>query len=289
MATLRVETSIKDNRKRGNIVSLNALTKDVTGKANLKQFVEDFRERHIIVAKEVLREEQQKGFTKEPRKRIDNKFDTVETKVLPFGKIEYFAKITALEGLLEAYDIIEKRVIKGATGNLSNSNYVIVNGKLAAKSRQQFKAYLVANSTKIVDGTLIKFVNVAPYARKLELQGYRANNRGRTQYTKRTSKSKLTGNITSAPNGAYWLSFRAIRRSAKTKQLAEFVRFQFIHGGALSGIIPNDSFRRSYSPNGANRASAGRAYSYPAIVLEVTDKGLATANGGNAGQVFTEN
>jgi len=264
MAAFSVETTITDNK--GKTVSpLKALTRDKVGLVNFKEFADDFKQGLIGIARDTLREEQSGGFDKKPRTRIDGKFDRDPATVLPFGRLEFFARVSSIEAITEVWDLIQKRIIVD-TGEMKNSNVVMVNDLVIARTRGELVSYLRKNSQKLGDGTKVTFLNTAPYARKLERLGYRAGKRGLRGSTRksRKTKSRITGNLISAPNGAYYLSYKRIRSNPKTKGIANFFRFQYITGGNLGNAIPSDGRRRTYSHQfNSEAAQAGLIYIRP--------------------------
>lgn len=271
-----VQVSISDNNKQG--ISTRAFKADLNGVQSIRQFNKDFIQGHKKIAREALKEEQGLGFPNNPRQRIDNKFDASIEALKVFGKVEYFAPIAAPEAILNIYDAIEKRTIIGATRNLINSNRVMVNGKLAAKNRVELKLFLEKNQQSFSEGTRFTFVNVAPYARKLERRGYRKGKRGQgSSRVNRKTKSRYTGDLIEAPNGAYYLAFRSARRNVG-KVVSNFMTFRYISGSEISSIIPQDGRRRTFA-KARRKGGVGRPYLYPAIVIELTDRGIARGDG----------
>lgn len=271
-----VQVSISDNNRQG--ISTQAFRADLTGVQSIRQFNQDFVDGHKSIARGALREEQGLGFPDNPRQRIDNKFDAPLDSLKVFGKVEYFAPIAAPEAILSIYDAIERRTIIGATRNLINSNRVLVNGQLAAKNRIELKQYLERNATRFSEGTRFTFVNVAPYARKLERRGYRKGRRGQgSKRVYRRTKSRYTGDLIEAPNGAYYLAFRAARRNVG-KVVSNFMTFRYISGAELGSAIPQDGRRRTFA-KARRKGGIGRPYLYPAIVIELTDRGIARGDG----------
>ena len=277
-----VSVSVKDNQKGSTIPwTLNG---DINGKASLEDFLDNFKEGHLRIAKEVLREEQQRGFEKNPRVRTDNIFDRKIQQVKPLGKIEFFAKIVASEAIIGVYDEIERRTPRGDTGLYARSNYVLHNGRLIAINRQALVAYL--KTVEIQENDKIRFINTTPYARRLELAGIsksvRGLSAGRNVSRKRKGKSKVTGNLIGKPNGAYTNAMRSSR--SKYKAVANFMKFQFLHASA-AGVknLPTTNgkqrLRTSYKSGGKFKTSAGRPYLYPTITIWFSAAGLKSGSG----------
>ena len=241
-----IEISVTDNLKGAPKWSLAG---DLNGKVTLEQLGEYNQQTTIEIAAEVLKEEQAKGFDKNP------------VNVKPFGKIEFFSRQDVSKVLIGTYEAIMKRSVVGATGYFLTHNVVTFNGNLIAKSAAQLEAWITINSAKINESSVFRFVNVAPYASRLESKGYTRNRRGGGRKT----KSRKTGNLISMPNGVYWLASRAARRSFKAQ--ASFIKFEFLPGTSFfPGVIPLDTFRRNY-------IRTNKPYVYPTIVINFSKQG----------------
>lgn len=272
--------SVTDNSKTAPVWSLLA---DQEGQVTFADFSRHIKDAVLTIARDVLKEEQAKGFDIQPRTRVDNKFDRPIESVHPFGKIEFFARSEVGPALEKIYNEILKRSPEGLTGLYKQSNYVIYNNRLVAKNYGELKAFLAEkNKEGFGSNDVIRFMNVTPYARKLEYLGYRKDNKGSHgggNLRKGKQKKKKSGKLAAAPNGAYYLAFRAAR---KYKAIANFMKFTFLPGGS-SGItvMPQPGLRTTFSANGRNKKSAGRPYLYPTIVMDLSSLGAITKAGTN--------
>ena len=171
--------SIKQS-KRHSKVSPFELAVDFSGAKTFEDFRSTVKLTLVETSFQALEEEQRTGFTKDPRVRVDNKFDANVLNVNAFGKIEFFAKVSLAKEIMRVYLEIEKRSPKD-TGQYIAGNYVFVDGKVVATTMAELKAYLAKNQFK--NNSKIRFVNVTPYARKMERLGIRRGTVG-------TSKGK---------------------------------------------------------------------------------------------------
>lgn len=147
------------------------------------------------------------------------------------------------------------------TGNYRRSNYVFLNGKQVATDPTSLKAWIEAGP-EIKDNDLIRFVNIAPYARKLERYGV-TKQRSKTKTRNSTDKKKRSGPKILSPNGVYFLATRAIGRKYKKNSS---IKFGFIKGSGL-GIVG------SFAKRKGERKSSG-TYLYPSITIVVKGGGL---------------
>jgi len=268
---LSVSISVKESGKNAPLWDIDS---DLNGNITRKDFIQHVKGSLISIAKEALREEQADGFDKEPRVRIDNKFDRPIETVKPFGKIEFFSRLDAIDVVRKIYKEIESRSIVD-TGQYKNSNYVFVNNRLVATSRSELSTwYMNTKKTGLPPTAIVRFVNVTPYAARIEYAGLSKSSRGKsagkTIGKARSRFSKAAGKRVKKPNGTYVLAFRAAR--AKYKSAAGFMKFVFIPNG-YAGITISGSgrFRTTYSPS--NKRYSG-PYVYPTIVLDFSSKGV---------------
>lgn len=256
------------------------LERDTSGVAFLHSFFEFNQEVTFEAARGALQIAQLQGnFPADPRVRTDNVFDKNPALVKPLGKIEYFARLSPVEAIVGIYDIIlERSPVR--TGSYRDANWVFVNGRRIATNPFELKAYLNTNRGGLKPGDTIRFVNVAPYARKLELSGVRRGTRGKTAGLnvrlgrKRVKSKKQKRSILIAkPNGAYALAQRLAR--SKFKSAATRIKFQFVASGSGGISIPSyKGGRTTFKNKGNGKGSAGRPYVYPSIVLEFSGKGI---------------
>ena len=269
--TVSIKVVEKGRNKPG--YSLDA---DLGGKFTFEELQEFTRQVVIATAKTVLKEEQAKGFDKEPRVRVDNRFDRMEEEVKPFGKIEYFARVDFNFALLQMYEIIKSLSVV-VTGQYRSGNVVFVNNVEVARSTGQLRRYVVdkASAGGFKAGDLIRFINVNPYARRLENKGYRRGVRGpyANKNTKRprSGKSRKTGNRIIIPNGTYSLAARNIK--SQFKQVSKLIAFRYFINGT-SGINIRDKNGQLASFKTGKRGAIGRPYLYPSISFRVDPQGI---------------
>lgn len=253
---------------------------DIAGSISLSDFLSLEKSVKIQVAKLALAEEQAKGFDLKPRVRTDNRADVPIENVLPFGKIEYFSRSQVLDVVVGAYEEIDKGS-PFRTGIYADSNWVFLNGSLVAKNLFELRAWAKTNPA-VSGNDFIRFVNLTPYARKLELRGTRRSSTGDTAGTNisRSVKRKVKkgAKLSTVPNGAYALATRRIR--SRFASLKSNIRFTFITGGEMgvSSAVPvRPHFRTTYSTrkvNGKTPKGAGRPYVYPSITIKLDPRGI---------------
>ena len=89
---------------------------------------------------------------------------------------------------------------------------------------------------------------------------------------KTRDRKERTGPKVRAPNGAYFLTFRSIQRTAKNNAN---IRFEWINGNSIVGlptiIHPKTGkvMRRNFSPKSGRKG----AYVYPTITVRITQGG----------------
>lgn len=251
---------------------------DINGKMSLADLIMFTRNSLIIVADQALREEQGKGFDKNPVVTVDGRTGKPVTAVNPFGEIVFTARANLNEVLLEAYRGIASRSPVD-TGQYKKSNYVFLNGKQVANSEETLNAWL-ATQPNFKQNDLIRFVNIQPYARKLERLGVTAQNQGKRRAS-RTVKSKdkrgrfgFGGRIL-APNGAYFLTAKQIKRKYKNNSSIDF---EFMPGSklGLAARFKTISMRRTKSDSMKTyrRKKPGSTYLYPTIRILVNEGGI---------------
>ena len=258
--------------ERGRNAPQYRFSRDLTGTLTLQQFTNFTKNALIDIAKTVLKEEQAKGFDKKPRVRVDNSFRKREEEVFPFGRITYFERVDFSLALLKMYKVIVERSPL-VTGQYRSGNLVFVNGVEVARSMGSLRRYVVTKSSEggFKENDEIRFVNVNAYARRLENKGIRRGVRGRfanknQNAGRRSRKSRKTGNLIQQPNGAYYLSYRVIRR--QFKQVAQFLKFTYMPNGTNGIRIRGGAGQRT------EFKKDGRPYLYPSIVLRLAGAGI---------------
>lgn len=221
------------------------------------------RQSLVFIAEDARDEELAKGFDKNYVQVVDNKRGKQLRLVEPFGKIQFIARADLREVLIYAFEAIDQRV-KIVTGEYKKNQLVTMNGRPVATDRASFDSFLKTAVFSASDK--IRFINTAPYARKLERFGISKglNGIGRRKRKLRNAKKheKLpVGTKILVPNGAYALAYRSIRGKFKANV---FVALDFIVG----------------STNGINGGtyktgrSRGSSYLYPSILIYASESGL---------------
>lgn len=244
------------------------LSSDIDGKASLKDFLSFIKQTLIVTADEILSEEQSNGFDKQPLVRVDGSTSKSISQVNPFGKIEFTARQQADTILIDAYQAIIDRS-PSDTGLYKENNLVFQNGKLIAENMQQLVDFGKSNPV-INDGDIFRFVNVTPYARKLESLGVTGQRQSR-RLVRGRHKAKGAAPTIVAANGAYFLASRAISRLYKKNTS---ISFGFISGGDIGGA---GAFPKTSKGGVALRTSykkGGRGYLYPSIKIVINSEGI---------------
>ncbi len=253
-----VDFSVTENGRRKPEYTLDS---DLNGEVSLQDFLEWTKSVLIVVADEVLKEEQALGFDKSPIVVVDNKVGKAVRDVNPFGQIEFTSRVSVDQLLIDTYIGIMGRS-PSLTGRYKSSNYVFHNGQQVATDEGSLKSWL-ASSPNFNPTDIIRFVNIQPYGRKLERLGVTF---GRQRPRSSTTKNKKTGESRTRllqPNGTYFLTARAIKSKYKRNSS---VRFGFIPGSGL-GISA------SFKTGRPGKNSAGRTYLYPSITIYLTEDG----------------
>lgn len=262
----KLDISIEVKERGGKDSPKWDLSKDIDGEQTLEQLL-DFVKRNLIqISVLALEEEQAKGFPKDPVVRVDNRVGKPIHAVRPLGKIEYIAKVSVESILLETYDAIESRS-PFDSGAYLKSNYVLLNSKVIAKSRSELVTWMESDP-EVRDKDVIRFLNIMPYARKLErlgVTGQRTNSRQRNSKDKKKPGVKLL-----AENGAYFLASRSIRRNYKGNSK---ITFALVPGGDLGFVTFPKTTRRGAALRRTYKKT-GRAYLYPCIKIQIQQGGL---------------
>lgn len=258
-----IDLSVKENGRKSPNYTLDT---DLAGEITLDELLNFTKSSLIIIADETLREEQVKGFDKNPVVAVDGRVGKPVINVNPLGKIEFNSRTNIDDMLLATYEGILHRS-KVVTGLYKSSHYVFLNGRQVATDMSSLKAWL---STKpdIKDSDLIRFVNIQPYARRLERFGVTAQ-RSNIRLEKSRDKRQRSGPKILAPNGAYFLTARSIKRLYKRNSS---IRFGFIPGYLLGLSATFKTFSRA---SGSRRESRSKksTYLYPTITISISAGG----------------
>ena len=256
------------------------LESDLNGQASLIQFLHFTKKSLIEIAKTVLSEEQGNGRFPRSKDEYSTLVDKSRTKTIdavhPLGSIDFLAKSIFKDDLIEMYKHILERS-KVVTGLYLDHNFVFFNRAVIATNMGELEQW-IEKGKPIKAGDTIHFVNVVPYARRLELLGVRA---GATQNRKQKyskgsgSRFNKSGKF-KVPNGAYYLSYRALRR----RFVGNFrIKFDFMLGSLL-GLDkiavqgPSGPLRKLGAPKETSRGyTPNRPYLYPVIEIVVEEGG----------------
>lgn len=262
-----IDYAVYENGKKSPQYTIDS---DLQGEVSLQEFLKFMKLSLLTISTEVLKEEQARGFDKEPLVIVDGRANKPLVDVKPLGKIEFTSRANLDVILLDAYDGIITRSPE-RTGLYLDSNYVFVNTNRVATNYGELAEWLKNNQLKTKD--LISFVNIQPYARKLERAGVTKGKEGTGNTTSarkvKSRDKRVNGAKVAAPNGAYYLTSRALLRKYKRNVN---IKFKFVSGSSLgltavfktAHVTPG--FRKSRNRNPS-------AYLYPTIQISVTEKG----------------
>lgn len=260
-----VEVSVTENGRKSPGYSLDT---DLDGEVSLAEFLAFTKQTLILVAYEVLTEEQAQGFDKEPVVVVDGRLNKPVASVSPLGSLEFRSRVSVNEIVLATYNgILQRSPVD--TGRYISGNYVFLNGTQVATDLSSLTSWLASNPD-FKESDLIRFVNINPYARKLERYGVTAQRQqSRTQQSR--DKKKRSGDRILAPNGAYYLTTRSIRRLFKRNSI---IAFSFIPGSQI-GLSQNFKTQSAGVRGGGKRVRAkkNRTYLYPTITISVSESG----------------
>lgn len=267
MINIKVKTSVKDN---GTDNRSNTLVNDLDGEVTLQELLEWTKSSLVLFASEALKEEQGMGFDKDPRVLVDGKDSNNLNSVSPFGKIQFISRIN-IEELITATYVMLINKSKVDTGRYVNSHRVLFNGKQIATDMTSLNDWL-ATSPEIGANSKIVFINVEPYARKLERYGITASGqKGRVSHGKKTKKKDTTGAIFLMPNGTYFLTARAMQyKYGKNSKIS----FSFISGTSIGLNDKAENHHFKTSGRKKSKKAIGRAYLYPSITITVNGSGI---------------
>lgn len=259
-----VELVVTENGKNAPEYTVET---DQKGELTFKDLLKYSKRALIIIAKQTLDEEQARGFDKEPILIVDNKKNKPVESVSPLGSIEFVSRANMKDIIKETFDaIIERSPID--TGLYISSHVVLVNRVQKAQGQNSLDAWLDTNPI-FQDGDIIEFINTTPYARKLERYGV-TGQRQRTRTTKSRDKLGRSGHggRILAPNGAYYLASRAIKRKYGDNSN---IKFTFISGLYLN---LGGSFKAKKLKGGEASSAKPSRYLYPAISIRVSRGGI---------------
>jgi len=261
-----VEIDVRENGRKSPQYDVST---DLTGELTLAELLDFTKQSLIIVSHEVLNEELAAGFDPKFKTVVDGRVNKKVENVNPLGSIEFHSRRDMKEIILATYNGILSRS-KVKTGRYIRSHYVFLNGTQVAIDLPTLESWLATNPA-FDDKDFIRFVNIQPYARKLERLGVTAQ---RTNI--RTQKSRdergRSGTHILAPNGTYFLTCRSIRRLYKRNSV---IKFGFISGSNL-GLSASFKTQASGARGGARGKikRGARTYLYPTITISVAESGV---------------
>jgi hypothetical protein len=237
---------------------------DLSGEVSLGRFLKYTKEVLLRISLEALREEQDKGFDKNPIVVVDGNKRKNILDVSPLGRIEFHSTlIVGVDVVKEIYnDILNLSRID--TGQYIESNYVFLNGSRIATNLGEIISW---SKTKPVlkSGDLITFINIAPYARKLERFGITSKKYSTKKWVKSSDKKKRYGETVLKPNGTYVIT----ANNAKRKYKQNFkIKFTITSGYSIPGL-ENRRFKSVHPKASARERANPRAYLYPTIELRI--------------------
>jgi len=271
-----VEVKITDNALKRGVLRELSFEKDLSGANSLKQELEILRQEHIKISKDVLQEELKKGFDKNYTRTVDNIVGKLEKDVNYLGKIQYDSRLDVGPALLETFNtILSKSPV--VTGIYKFAHIVTFREKVVATSSQELMLWVntVLPKINIKNRDVIRFINVAPYARSLERKGVTAG-RTRPSFGKRKD-SKGAKYITWRPSGVYALTHKKIRSKYSKGLQGGSIRFGFLPHNYL-GIGTTSTMAGTQPGSGSPWRTSfkkdGRPYLYPVISFNLTSKGV---------------
>lgn len=301
MANVGFSISLKEKNVR-NGKYIHSVSSGLSGGDSVKSpkfFLEMVKGVLIETFASALDEEEGKGFdTQKAKLFVDGKSNKKISDVKPLGKLLIVQDADIFETLNFIYlSIINESSKNRRTGTYQNYNYVFIGGKLIAKNPQELRSYFKTNP-ELNNGDKIRFVNLTPYARRIEYQGINGNSRmGKASSRQVKMLSKFArrvvpkGSPINKPNGSYYLSYAKIKARGGTntvlRSVAEKIKFEFVVGNEI-GNIPrmgtgrNLAYkaRTTFDPNGkyGQKGRGGRPYLYPSILLVYNEGNTISQN-----------
>lgn len=219
--SLKVDVDVREGRRESNI-RVESLKKDFTLE-ELENFVKGAL---ISIAQQALKEEQAKGFTKNPIVTVDNRQNKRVEDVKPFGKIQYDEKVAANTFIMDVYrKVIELSPVD--TGTYATHHVVLYNGNFIANTVAELQAWF-DSGPQVKQGDKFIIVNSAPYSGKLERDGTvfgKSSNRVLGKSVDRNIRRRFRNapdGMVRRPNGVYFLTARLFRRNFAANYFFEF-------------------------------------------------------------------
>lgn len=266
-----ITVKVKENGRGGS--QKWSLDADRDGEWSVADLLVFCKKSLVTISSEALKEEQYKGFDKNPLTLVDRKPSKDINSVSPLGQIQFISRQSIGDILLYAYQAVWDRSPVD-TGEYKNSNVLYYNDKSVATDLEQVKAWV--KDRNFYDKDKLRIVNTAPYARKLELNGVTSEGSSRKwgkagkAYDKSSQKNSK-GQVRK-PNGAYALATKAVKAKYGRNVL---VKNELILGSTIGLTGPGRE--RLTSPKGrggSELGGKGTTYVYPSILLYVFDSSM---------------
>lgn len=255
---------------------------DLNGTKTVEEFLQFMKDTLVIIADQELREAQAQGFDKTPVIAVDNVIGKSVKDVKPFGSIIFSARQEANVVLAPIYEALLLRSRKD-TGLYRDSHLVLYNSKVVAVNLAEFTGWL-SKKVPLKNGDIIRFVDIMPYAGKLERNAITATNSGKgrkgPKMKKSTDKKRgyRSGTTVRTPNGTYFLAAKSIVRQFKFNSN---IRFEWVNGvnireatdRAPSTNRRGGKLRKTFKEKKNGRGRKG-SYAYPSIVVRINERGL---------------
>ncbi|RTL04482.1 hypothetical protein EKK58_10495 [Candidatus Dependentiae bacterium] len=260
---ITIEYEVKEKYQRtGSMKS----TKTATNIDEFQELILFLKESLARIARQALKEEQAKGFDKNPNLLVDNRMGRSEDEVKPFGKIEYYSRAVAVDVLMPIYKAILERSPE-VSGLYKRHNVVLLNKRLIASTEVELEQFLKKFTPSPTD--VVQFVNVLPYAGSLERYGV-SKGRQSGRMLKTRDDRKRSGLMIRQPNGAYYLTARAMIRKFKGNAN---IKFEWINGSNLTGI-PKPTSTLSGKPLRYTFATRKGYYTHPTVTVRFYSGGI---------------
>lgn len=265
MQTIRCAVDIKVTESGRNAPEYQ-LDSDLNGEITLQDLLEYTKSSLILIAHEVLKEEQDAGFDKNPVVAVDGRVGKPVENVSPLGSIEFTSKADINQMLIDTYvSLLDRSPV--LTGRYKSSHFVFLNGTQVATDLSSLSNWLTSEP-KFKDSDIIRFVDIQPYARKLERLGVTAQ-RTQSRSSRSQDKRGRSGAKVLVPNGTYYLTYRAVKRKYKRNSS---IGFGYISGASL-GLA--DRSQQHYFKTKRKSEKVSRTYLYPTIAISVDANGVA--------------
>lgn len=269
MSTLEVKFEVTEGGRKSPQYTIDS---DLSGEVTLAEFLQFTKANLIIIADATLKEEQLNGFDKKPVVAVDGRVGKPVINVNPLGQIEFSSRLDIKEIVqFTMQSILDRSPVD--TGRYKEGHRVFLNGKEVARDMASLTAWLQSNP-QIKGDDIIRFVNIEPYARRLERLGVTAGKGNFRSVSRRFDKSRdkkqRSGPLILAPNGTYFLTSRAVKRKFKRNSS---VRFSFLPGSAMGLTATFKTYSKASRTRKTSRSKKS-TYLYPTITILVNEAGI---------------